>query len=122
MGARGSREASVLADHSTGNGCPSDPHLLHSLKPKPLAEAHHFVHLITELRVKRLRLRLVRHDLQIELRTSYGSERAFRMLDQRAGITVAACILGDRERIHPSAMPVITHHHRSDHTLVQYAD
>src|SRR5476649_798293 len=89
---------------------------------KPLAEAHHFIHLITELRVKRPRFRLVRHDLQIQLRTSDSGERAFRVLNQRAGITVAAFILGDRERIHPSAVPVVTHHHRSDQTLFQHAD
>src|SRR5471030_1604530 len=91
-------------------------------RSKPLAEADHCIHLITELRVKRLRLRLVRHDLQIQLRTSDGGESALRVLDQRAGITVTAFILGYRERIHPSAMPVVTHHHRSDQTLFQQAD
>src|SRR5277367_6325696 len=87
-----------------------------------LAEAYNLIDVITELGVKPLNLRLIRHDLQIQLRTSKLFQLRLRTLDERTGVTVAARIFGHCKRIHPSAMSVIPGHHRADQSLILHAD
>jgi len=61
------------------------------------AQAYNLIDVITEFGVKPLNLRLICHDLQIQLRTSKLFQRRFRTLDKRTRVAVAACIFGHCE-------------------------
>lgn len=89
-----------------------------TLQPQPLPKTNNLINPIPEGLIKTPHISLGTQHLQINLRAPPRGERPFSMLHQPRTDPEPPFPRANRERIHPSPMPVIPSHHGADNTTI----